>query len=130
MWNRPCVCRCRQEAIRRSCAPKAAAQVWRSSSFTICVTDGFRAVLLEPTDLHKALDGVFAGDDADEVSLGIDDGGETEAGGAEALDDSVGGFGVARGDDAAHVTGERFAARLFQQNIEGVYQADGFAFFR
>src|SRR6266404_2347951 len=128
MWNRPCVCRCRQEAIRRSCAPKATAQVWRSSSFTICVTDGSTAVLLEPTDLHQALDGVFAGDDADEVSLRIDHGGQAEAGGAQALDDAVGGLGVARDDNAAHVTAERFAPAFLQQDVEGVDQADRLAF--
>jgi hypothetical protein len=32
--------------------------------------------------LHQTFDGVFAGDDADKVSLRIDHGGEAQAGGA------------------------------------------------
>ena len=54
--------------------------------------------------LDQALDRVFAGDDADQFPLGIDHGGEAEAGGAKTLDDAVGRLGVARDDDAAHVT--------------------------
>src|SRR2546421_622020 len=92
---------------------------WDYSRFTICG---------EPTGsdaLHEALDGVFAGDDADEFSLRIDHGGQTETSSAEALDDSIGRLGIARDDDAAHVTGEGFAARFLEQNVEGIDQADG-----
>src|SRR5213595_342765 len=100
--NRRCACRCLAAITPQLSAPNPTAEASPSSSFTICGADRFSNAL------DETLDGVFAGDDADEVSLRIDHGGKTETGGAEALDDSIGRLGVARDDDAAHVTGEGF----------------------
>src|SRR5436305_11992659 len=94
---------------------------WDYLRFTICA---------EPSGsnaLHQTLDRVLDGDNADQFSLRVDDGGEAEASGAQTLNDSIRRLGVPRDHDAAHVTAQGFAARFVEKDVERIYQTDRFA---
>ena len=77
--------------------------------------------------MDQAFDRVFAGDDADQVLLRINHGGQTETRGTEALNDSIGRLALIRYDDSPCVTGERFARGFIEQEVENVYDPHGLA---